>query len=124
MMPAVLRPYSAGTGDELHLLRQPRIERLAEDAEAFGQDHAVKPVLQIVVLAADVKLSERILRCAWRLQDDLAEGAVRPTRLALYGRRIDDVGRGAGAGLNAVARVREPLRGDEDLIGVVSKGGV
>ena len=106
MMPAVRRPYSAGkrAGDQLDVAGEPRAQRLAEHAQALGQDDAVQAELQAVVLAADVQLAERILRHAGRLQDDLVERRVLPRRQGFDLRLGERVGRCADLRLDGGAR--------------------
>ena len=60
-----------------------RIEGLAEHVDAFGKDDPVQPVLQAVVLAADVQLPERVLRDTGRLQNHLIEESVVAARRGL-----------------------------------------
>jgi hypothetical protein len=108
MMPAVRSPYSAGNAPVISVSEEISAgQRLPEDADALGQDDAVEPVLQAVVLAAHVKLAEGILRHVRRLHDHLVEQRV----VAARGRRdrgiIDGVGRGAGLGLDAGAGLVE-----------------
>jgi hypothetical protein len=73
---AIFRRQRAG--DEFDRRGEPRIERLAEHADAFGKRDAVEPVLQRVVLAADMELPVGILRHAGHLQDDLIEQVLSP----------------------------------------------
>ena len=89
MMPAVRRPYSAGRAPVISstLSGEARAQRLAEHAQALGQDDAVQAELQAVVLAADVDLAVGILGDARRLQDDLVE-----RRVLAAGQRLDAPG--------------------------------
>jgi hypothetical protein len=61
-------------------MRSARVERLSEHRDALRQDDPVDPVLQAVVFAADMELSEGILRDLRRLQDHLIEQGVVPAR--------------------------------------------
>ena len=83
MMPAVRLPYSAGSAPVIRRTDSARrgIQGLAEHRNAFGQDDAVEPVLQAVMLAANMQLAEAILRHARRLQDHLVERGVVAARL-------------------------------------------
>ncbi len=74
-MPALRRPYSAGRLPVISLQRgdHARRQRLAEDADAVGQDDAVQAELQAVVVAADVQLAERVLRGIRHLQHHLVQ---------------------------------------------------
>ncbi len=83
------------TSDELQRADQTRIERLSEDRNAFRNDDAVEAVLQAVVLAAHMQLSERILRHARRLKHDLIEQIVVAARLGVDRFGTDRVGRRA-----------------------------
>ena len=89
MMPAVRLPYSAGRAPVISRtdFGQPRIERLAEHRNAFRQDDAVEPVLQAVMLAADMQLAEGILGHARRLQDHRIERRIVAARLVVEYRR-------------------------------------
>jgi hypothetical protein len=84
---------------------------LPEHADTFGQDDAVEAVLQIIVIAANVKLAERILGDIRCLQDHLVEQRVVAAGRGGDGRVIDGVGGGAGLGLNAGALLVEQFRG-------------
>jgi hypothetical protein len=101
-------------GDELHRRREARIERLAEDADTFGDDDAVETVLQRIVLAADVELPETVLRDAGRLQDHLVEQVVLAAGRVLDILLRERIGRSARLRLDGVARRVEPLGGDDD----------
>ncbi len=110
--------------DERHRGNQPRIQRLAEDTDAFGQDDAVQPILQAVVLAAHVELAERILGDVGRLHDHLIQQIVVAAGGRSNGRLIDDVGGGTGLGLDAVAGLVQVLCDDRDGIELLSVVGV
>ena len=104
MMPAVRRPYSAGNAPVIRrTVGQARIQRLAEHRNTLGQDDAVQPVLQAVVLAAHMQLAETVLRHARHLQDHGIELGVVAAGLGLNVLGVDGVGGGAGLGLDAVA---------------------
>ena len=77
-----------------------RIERLAEHADALGKDDAVQAVLQAVVLAADVQLSEGVLGDTRRLQDDLVQQGVVAAGQWPRCACVDGVGRRARLGLD------------------------
>jgi hypothetical protein len=80
--------------------------------------------LQVVVIAADVKLSEGVLHDIGRLQEDLIELHVRAARLGGDLRTADGVARGAGLRLDAGARCVQSLRGDDDALKVGNEGWV
>jgi hypothetical protein len=100
--------------DQFNRGGQPRIERLPEHADSFGQRDAVEPILQRVVLAADVELTIGILRHAGHLQNDLIEQRVVAARRILDVLRGDGVGRSSNLGLNARPRVAEFLGRHDD----------
>ncbi len=60
-----------GAGDQRHPIRQPGTQGLAEYRKALRQNDAVDPVLNAVVLAADMQLAIAVLRHAGRLQHHL-----------------------------------------------------
>ena len=96
------------------------VEDLAEAGQALGQGHAVQPVLQVAVLAADMHLAEAVLHHAGGLQQDLVErlGAAagqRLDRLALHHRLA-----AAEAGEDALPRRGGALRLDDE----VGQGGL
>src|SRR5262245_47823814 len=62
---AILRRQ--GSREQRDIGSHARIENLAETGNTLRQQHAVDPVLQIGMLAANVGLPERILRDARRL---------------------------------------------------------
>ena len=126
MMPAVRLPYSAGRAPVIRRTdsRQPGIQGLAEHRNAFRQDDAVEAVLQAIMLAADVQLAEGILRHARRLQDHRIERGIVAARLVLNVLGGDGVGRGAGLGLDAVARGGQALGGDGDGFNVAFAGAM
>ena len=107
---AILRRQCAG--DQLQRGDQPRAERLPEHADTLGQDDAIQAVLQVVVIAAHVKLAEGVLGHIGRLHDHLVEQRVVRAGGCGDGGIIDGVGRGAGLGLDAGALLVELLRGD------------
>ena len=65
-MPAVRKPNCAGKlpVDERDGADDPRVQFLSESVEAFGEEHAIHAVGEVVVFSADVELSERILNDA------------------------------------------------------------
>ena len=91
-----------------------RIERLPEHGNSLGKDDAVDTVLQAVVLAAHVELSEGVLRHVRRLQHHLVEQGVVGARGRCDGRRIEGIGRRAGLGLDAGAPFIQMLSGNGD----------
>src|SRR5450631_1304441 len=86
-------------GDQAHGRDEARIQSLAEYADPFRQNDAIDPILQAVVLAADMKLTEGILRNLGHLQDDLVEQRVISRGHLCNGRSIDGIGVRAGLGL-------------------------
>ena len=46
----------------IHRGDEARIERLAEDADALGQNDSIETVLQVIVIAAHMDLPEGVLR--------------------------------------------------------------
>ena len=124
-MPPVTRPYSAGNAPVISLteLGKPRIERLAEDAEAFRQDDAVEAILQRIVLGADMQLAELILHDARRLQEDLVERVVVAAGHGRDGRFVDRIGRCAELSLDAAPRFIEFAGGDDNRLRAVVRSG-
>ncbi len=116
MMPARAQAIFRGSAPVIRLNRgdEPRVQGLAEDADAFRQDDAVEPILQAVVLAANVELAERILRHFGRLHDDLVEQGVVAARGRRDGGGIDGVGGRAGLGLDVGTALVQVLSGHDD----------
>ncbi len=110
---AILRRQ--GAGEQVDVGRQAGAEGLAEHRQALGEDHIVQPVLDVVVVAADVQLAERILGRARRLQDDLVELDVLAARQVVDQLRRQRIGRGSQRGLDGLARGVEPAGGDHHL---------
>src|ERR1043166_7050126 len=65
-------------GDQRHTIGKTRFEFLPETGNAFRQEHIIDAVLQVRVLAPDVKLAERVLRHARKSQNRLVEWSVSP----------------------------------------------
>ena len=117
MMPAVRRPYSAGSAPVISstLPASRGFSAWLNTLKPLGQDHAVQPVLQAVVLAADVQLAVAVLRHARRLQDHLVERRVLAAGRVSMAWDDERIGRGADLRLDGGARRVEPLGRDDDL---------
>ena len=72
-----------GAGHERNVIGETGLQFLAEAWDAFRQKHVVDTILQVGVLTADVKLTERILRYTGKAQDGLIEGSVFTLRLRI-----------------------------------------
>ena len=67
-----------GAGQKVDLLGKPGVQRLAETGNPLGQDNPVNAVLNISVVASHMKLAERVIGHAGRLEQYLVEGGVFP----------------------------------------------
>jgi len=97
----VLRRKSAG--DQRHGVGEPRLERLAKDVDPLRQLNPVETILQIGVIAADMDLTERVLRDSRRLQQQLVQRLVVALRLGLDRGAGEIINGGAKAGLDLLA---------------------
>ena len=88
---AVLRRQRAG--DQRQLWANRGVRALAEQRQAFGQLHAVEPVLQVAVVAADMDLAEAVLHHAGRAQQHLVERRILALRDGLDGGAAEVVAR-------------------------------
>ena len=109
---AVLRRQASR--DQLHRSDHARRQRLAEDADAVGQDDAVQAELQTVVIAADVQLPEGVLGGVGYLQHDLVQLHVVPTRGRLDVVGVEGIGGSARLGVDPRALLVQMLGGDHD----------
>jgi hypothetical protein len=109
---AVLRRQ--GARDQRHLARVLGGQRVGEQGQAFGQLHAVQPVLQVAVVAAHMKLAEAVLRHAGRAQDHLVDRRLLAQRDGLDDAAREVIARGAEARLDRAARLVELCGGDGD----------
>ena len=116
MMPAVRKPYCAGSAPVISDIgfAQPRSQALAEQRQALGQLHAVEPVLQVAVVAAHMELAEAVLGDARRAQQHLVERRVVARGMVSMALAGEIVAGCAEAGLDAAARLVETRGGDGD----------
>ncbi len=105
----VLRRQCAG--DQRHRIGEPGLQRLAEDIDPLGQLNSVDAELQIGVVAADMKLAERILGDTRRLKQELVERRVVALRLGFDRLPAETIDGRAEARLDLAARDVE-LSGD------------
>ena len=87
---------------------EPRFERLAEHRQALGQLHAVEAELHLVMVAADVDLSIRVLRHAGCLQQRGVQRRVVALRQGLNGAAAEVVAGGAQVRLQLASRLIQP----------------
>ena len=105
-----------GAGDQFDGSCEPRIERLAKDAQTFRKNDAVKTILKRIVFGTDVQLAELVLHDARRLQENLIELAVVAARHGRDRCFVDRVSRSAELRLDARAGFVEFAGGDDDRL--------
>ena len=110
---AVLRRQRAG--DQLDRARDARIEGGAEAADAFGDDDAVEPILQVGVLVADVDHAIAVLDHARGLEQRLVEREVGAARLLLERFLVERILARAERRRDRIAGDVEPAAGDHDV---------
>jgi len=89
--------------NQAHALDKPAVEFHAEPGDPLGKQDAVNPELEVVMLAADVELAERILGDTRGAQDGLVYGGVVALGLDLDLAGGDGVGGGAEAWDDGIA---------------------
>jgi len=116
-----------GAGNQPYRVGQARIQGLSEYGNAFRQNDAVQPVLQAVMFAAHMQLTEAVLGHARHAQHHGIELGIVAARLGLNVLGGDGVGGGAGLGLDAVTRRRQLLRRHghafRGFLGLLGEGG-
>src|ERR1700730_7872693 len=105
-----------GAGKERNTAGKAGFERLSEHRKPLRQLHAVDPELHIGMLAADMDLTETVLRDAGHLQQDLVQRRVFTLRDGLQRLGAEIIGAGTKARLNLQAGGVEFLRDDLDSI--------
>ena len=98
-----------GAGDQRELVGKARRHDVAEQGQPLGKLHAVEPVLQAAMVAADMDLAEAVLHDAGRPQQHLVERGVLAERRVADRRLAEIVAGRAEARLDLAALAVEPL---------------
>ena len=91
-------------GNERNIVRETGFQYLSKTRNTFRDKHVVDAVLQICMFAADVKLSERILRDTGETQQSLVKRRVFTFRLGAETVRSNRVARGTETRHNCFTR--------------------
>src|SRR6266853_526370 len=113
MTPVSRKPNWAGSAPVMSEILSAKFR--PKTGDAFRQEHVVDAVLQIRVLAADMKLAKRILGHSGKAQNRLVELGVLSLRLRIKAIRSDRITSRPKARHNLLPRDIEFLRTDDDV---------
>ena len=85
-------------GEDAEVVGEAGFQRLAEAADGLRNDHTVDAVLNVGVIAADVKLAVRVLNDSRRLENHLVQRRAVTQRQALDVAAVEPIDGTAGVG--------------------------